>query len=194
MSEILKITKLMAAERQLFEAIKLFFEEGDPISIHTLTSASLGILNPLCRQKKGFDGFIVTKKSPYIKEEKRKEWINFIRIPQNFFKHADNDPDNTLEFRPKINKYHIIEAVSLHEVLSEYIIIEFYIFKQWFLLSNPELITKEAQATYSDFIKKETFDSNDYSLWRELLNQGQRNIQRMNTQINGKPWKSIYNT
>jgi hypothetical protein len=39
------IPKIGAARRQLLEAINLFFEERDPVSVHTRVSASLGILH-----------------------------------------------------------------------------------------------------------------------------------------------------
>ena len=39
------VTKIGAARSQLIEAIHLFFEDRDPVSIHTLVGASLQILN-----------------------------------------------------------------------------------------------------------------------------------------------------
>jgi hypothetical protein len=39
------VTKIGAARSQLIEAIHLFFEDRDPVSIHTLLGASLQILN-----------------------------------------------------------------------------------------------------------------------------------------------------
>ena len=32
-----------------------------------------------------------------IKDEYRKQWIKVIKKPMNFFKHADNDPEEALE-------------------------------------------------------------------------------------------------
>ena len=46
------ISKLDAAKRQLEMAIKLYFNDDDPISIHTLASASEEILMKLLIQPK----------------------------------------------------------------------------------------------------------------------------------------------
>jgi hypothetical protein len=43
----IKISKLDAARRQLDTAIELWFHDGDPISIHTLTSAAFEIIQDL---------------------------------------------------------------------------------------------------------------------------------------------------
>jgi hypothetical protein len=40
----IKISKLEAARRQVETAIRIYFANGDPVSIHTLAAASLQIL------------------------------------------------------------------------------------------------------------------------------------------------------
>jgi hypothetical protein len=47
----MKINKIDAARQQIETAIKLFFEAEDPVSTHTLISASRGILIPLAKYK-----------------------------------------------------------------------------------------------------------------------------------------------
>ena len=48
------ITKLEAAERQLAQAIRLFFGQGDEIAIHTLASTAYQILSDMCGGNVGF--------------------------------------------------------------------------------------------------------------------------------------------
>jgi len=95
--ESIKITKLDAAERQLLEAIRLFFEERDPVCVHTLAAAAVGVLDDLARSK-GMSRPL--RDSARIAPEHRNDWIAAINAAQNFFKHADRDPDASLEFRP----------------------------------------------------------------------------------------------
>ena len=45
------ITKLEAARRQLESAIFLYFEEKDPVSIHTLTAAAYNILRDISAKR-----------------------------------------------------------------------------------------------------------------------------------------------
>jgi hypothetical protein len=44
----MKITKLDAAKRQLATAIRLYFEDRDPVSVHTLVMAAGEIIDRLC--------------------------------------------------------------------------------------------------------------------------------------------------
>ncbi len=46
----LEISKLDAAKRQLDTAIRLYFCDGDPVSIHTLAAASYNILRDVTEQ------------------------------------------------------------------------------------------------------------------------------------------------
>lgn len=46
-----KVSKLDAAKRQLGTAIRLYFSDGDPVSIHTLTAAAYNILRDVTKQK-----------------------------------------------------------------------------------------------------------------------------------------------
>jgi hypothetical protein len=39
-----KVSKLDAAKRQLETVIRLYFSNGDPVSIHTLTAAAYNVL------------------------------------------------------------------------------------------------------------------------------------------------------
>jgi hypothetical protein len=46
-----QLSKLEAARRQLVSGIRLFFEDGDSVSIYTLAHASWEVLDALCRQR-----------------------------------------------------------------------------------------------------------------------------------------------
>jgi hypothetical protein len=78
----LRVNKLDVAERQLCEAIRLFFERRDPVSVHTLVAASHELLHSL--GKKRGELSIVKDQLP-IDPEKRQEWHRTIRRAQNFF-------------------------------------------------------------------------------------------------------------
>src|SRR5579872_5153508 len=47
----IRVTKLEAAKRQLTAAIRLFFDGGDEIAVHTLAVASYDILHTLSKRK-----------------------------------------------------------------------------------------------------------------------------------------------
>ena len=89
-------TKLEAAERQLRQAIELFFEARDPVSTHTLVAAASGVLGGLA-SKRGIERPV--RDRDLVRDDRRAEFVRILNQAQNFFKHADNDPDATLEFR-----------------------------------------------------------------------------------------------
>jgi len=94
-----KISKLAAARAQLDRAIELWFLDKDPISTHTLAAAAYQLLDDLNKHRA--TGQELLYDSIMIKDEYRKEWIQLIKKPVNFFKHANNDPEEIIEFAPE---------------------------------------------------------------------------------------------
>lgn len=132
-----RITKEEAAKRQLSEAIRLFFERRDPVAVHTLTCAALQVLADLGRNK-GADSFL--KGAALVREEKKKEWFSLMSRAQNFFKHADKDPEDTLEFHPAATPFFIHDAVMLEKKVTGASSPACLAFNAWFCLSYPDLM------------------------------------------------------
>lgn len=77
-------------------AIKLWFEGGDPVAIHSLASAAHEIIHALYRQK-GLKGLVFD--TPRVRPELQQKWASSLKKPFNFFKHGRNEPgDATIEF------------------------------------------------------------------------------------------------
>jgi hypothetical protein len=91
----IRVAKMDAALRQLDTAIRLWFSDGDAVSIHTLVGAAYQIIHDFNKQKGGRD---LLFDSGIIKEEFRAQAIKFLRKDFNFFKHADEDPNDVTEF------------------------------------------------------------------------------------------------
>jgi|GEM_PF-959556 len=88
------ITKKDAAVCQLDTAIKMFFENSDPISIHTLAGAASIVFEDLCKKKRLpiFFDFVPDTFHQNTVEELH---ISF-RKSRNFFKHAKDDSKEEL--------------------------------------------------------------------------------------------------
>lgn len=115
-----RITKTDAAYRQLSEAIKLFFEHRDAVSIHALVAASHELLCDLARHREKDDGFKYAMLTDPIRREKgvsEEEWFKALYKPRNFFKHANNDPDGVLEFDARENVLWLVGACVLYRQL-----------------------------------------------------------------------------
>lgn len=141
----ISITKLDAAKRQLETAIRLYFNEADPISIHTLTCAAHTIIADLNKKIKGTpmvvsDAWVTGKFKKRIKAAFAK--------PQNFFKHADKDPDAVLKFHPEVTEIYLYDACSKYQELTAESVDQFKIFQGWYMSNNPD---------YFEFPGKENF-------------------------------------
>jgi hypothetical protein len=134
-----RVSKLDAARRQLRTAIRLFFADGDTVSIHTLTAAVQGLLRNLLTA--------AGKKSPlrqteedWIKPEHWKDYLALVNAPQNFFKHADSDPDDVFDFRPEVTAHSLLECVIMYQLLTGRMLREGYVFFVWIMVTYPNWI------------------------------------------------------
>jgi len=99
MDEHIHISKLQAAQRQLDAAIRLLFDDGDPVAVHTLVGAASVIITDLIEKHhpdKSWDKF-----AQEANKITASEYFQVMRKPQNFLKHARNDAEATLDFDPK---------------------------------------------------------------------------------------------
>ena len=133
MNKNIKISKLDAAKRQLETAIRLYFNEADPVSIHTLVGAAHGILSDL-NKKRGGKPMIVSDYS--IKEEYKKEIRKKLKEAINHFKHADQAPNAVIDFNPEINDDYIYDACAKYGELTGENVPYFMIFFGWFASKN----------------------------------------------------------
>ena len=92
----LRLTKLDVARRQLRTAIVMFLGDQDPVSVHTLASAAQDVLRGMLKAR-GEQGSLI-KATDLVKTEGLKLWHQLAHQEQNFFKHADRDPDGVLKW------------------------------------------------------------------------------------------------
>lgn len=151
MKKSLAISKLDAAKRQLDTFIKLYFHSGDPVAMHTLTAAAFCIIRDL-NDKRGGNPTLQDKMFEYLKPEHHKLFRDKINEAQNFFKHADRDHTNILEFNPDSTEFIAMDACSKYvELTGEYPPL-FQIFNGWMMLTHQEIFTlpESQQKTLKD--------------------------------------------
>jgi hypothetical protein len=125
------ISKLDAARRQLETAVTLYFHDGDPVSIHTLTGAAYEILLNLTRAK-GETTMIKDLVKDYIKPQFVKELSRKLNEAQNFFKHADKHPDAILTtFEPEQTNLLLLDACWTYRRLSGERLPLLHVFETW---------------------------------------------------------------
>lgn len=95
-----RVTKTEAARRQLCTAIGLYFGAGDPVSTWTLGAASYNVLRDLKRARYSKPMMLKDQLPSTLSGAMRRNLVNSIQRVENFFKHADRDSGETLEFCP----------------------------------------------------------------------------------------------
>ncbi len=141
--EEITVSKLDAAARQLDTAIVLWFDGADIISIHTLAAASHQIIHDINKKRGGRD---LIYDSLVIKDEYQKEWVNKLKSPMNFFKHADKDPDPeaTIEVHSATaNLYFFFSIQGLRQIGFTQSTIPQDAFISWTMLHQPNLVRAE---------------------------------------------------
>ena len=171
----LVLDKFESAKRQIISTIKMFFYDWDVVSQHTLTGAAHQILYDISKiEGRSFS----IKDSPLIKEDKRKEFINAVNIPQNYFKHANKDHKNKLIFRYKFAPFYLFDTIRMFMLLSgDDPSFEMRIFLMWFQLRYPDLLNYPTAEKDLQKIRADTKDPDTFRiLGQHLLEKGQIDI------------------
>jgi hypothetical protein len=133
--ETITVDKMDVARRQLKTAIRLWFEDGDPVAIHTLIFASHEITHRLFKESGQSD---LMFDSTIIKDEHRKEYALMLKEDGIFFKHADRGTSrDTREFVIGRNFLFILmTAIGIGKMVSD-MNDEESIFMYWCRVHHP---------------------------------------------------------
>ena len=140
-----KISKIDAARRQLHSAIVLYFNDADPVPIHTLTAASYNILRDITKAHGKPSMLVKDRMIERIKPGREKFVRDKINEAENFFKHADKDPAGTLDFSPVETELLMFDACLQYQIITDEAIQALKIYELWFLLHNKNLFNLPAQ-------------------------------------------------
>lgn len=140
-----QISKLAAAKRQLVTAIRLHFAEEDPVSVLSLAANAWEVIDELCKLR-GVDS--LSRETEEHVPDGLNLKKNFINSPyRNFFKHADRDPDDTIEPPPDGTVDGILMlAVEDYLRLNQRGPVELQVFQLWFLACHPRKVSDHLYA------------------------------------------------
>lgn len=140
----IKLSKIEVAGIQLNEAIYLFFDKAHPLIIETLIGATTELLRGIGKSK-GITAIL--HDSDFIKPEYKKKWIFNIRKAQNFFKHADRDSEDILDYETTTLPFRIYEACHIYRLLSStlHLSMSVRMFEIWFCCRYPNLLINKEE-------------------------------------------------
>ena len=122
------VTKLEAATRQLRTAVRLFFEEADCLSVHSLAAAVHAVLRDLSAHA-GSKSMV--KPPGYDKR------INFA---ENFLKHANEDPSGKMYIDPlpELTQMLLFDACVMLQGLARDTPFDAKVFWAWYMVTNEQ--------------------------------------------------------
>lgn len=137
LQECIVATKRDIVESQLKTAIRLFFEERDAVSIHTLIASAHQILFDIGKQKGVTSAIKATKN---LRGSEVAAFLKSINYPYNFIKHADKDQDKEIHLGPllQLTQDFIMDAIVMFQNLYGDIPIEAKVYWHWFVSKYPQ--------------------------------------------------------
>ncbi len=140
----IKVAKLDAARRQLETAVRLYFSEADPVSIHTLASAAYQVLSDVNRARGGVP--MLKEQIPtWVRPDATAEAKRRLNEAANFFKHADRDHDEVLEFIQGPTELLLYDAVRKYRELTGETVPVLGVYDVWFWLGPGAEFIVDAQ-------------------------------------------------
>ncbi len=140
MDKSLTISKLDAAKRQLETFMRLYFNGGDPVAMHTLTAAASGVIQDL-NERRGGPPTLTKQMFENVKPGKRPMLAKKLKEAQNYFKHADRDHEATLEFNPDSTELMALDACQTYKEMSGEWPPLFAVFYGWMMMTHQEIFT-----------------------------------------------------
>jgi len=139
----IKVNKIEAARRQIDAAIRLLFDNEDPIAIHTLTMAGFRILRDLAdKQNCNFNKEV---KSLFKPGMEGKAW-GAMQSFANFLKHAQKDPDAIIDnIQEEINEIILFFASLYYRDLGYQFTPEMLALHTWYSTIHPDIISDDAR-------------------------------------------------
>ena len=139
MQKLLKISKLDAAKRQLETVISMYFNSGDPVSIHTLAAAGYNVIRDINSNRGGTSMIVKDYISEHVKPEYKKLLTEKMNEAENFFKHADGYHDAYLDFNPDLTEFLVLDACNKYFELTGELVPMFNIYRSWMMVTRKEI-------------------------------------------------------
>ncbi len=112
MAALVRLTKLDAIRAQLNAAIEMFFTSENIVATHTLAAAAYNALKDIAKHEGAEHPFIKSEYLQSLTEAEQTRTIKLLNEPENFFKHADRDPNAAIQFNPELTELFLIDACA----------------------------------------------------------------------------------
>jgi len=119
-------------------AIRLYFSHGDPVSIHTLAAAAYNVIRDVGEKRGAVPMLLKGKLVEDVRPEARSQFHDKLNEAENFFKHADRDPDAVHDFDPALTEVFLLDASDQYYRLSGEVLPVLGVYRSWFIANHPD--------------------------------------------------------
>jgi|GEM_PF-1083760 len=145
----LRLDKANVAERQLSAAATMFFQSADPVSIHTLSSAALEVISAVAQHRQVPGDSLHEMLIERVRPEHQEELRSLLREPQNFFKHANRDVEERLDFHPDAAGWVLFDGIWIYRRVMQDLPVILRAFEAWWVLQHPHILRDDtARSVY----------------------------------------------
>ena len=135
----MRANKLEAAGRLINSAIRMLFAQEDPLAVYAIAHSAFNVLRDLC-EKNDDQGFY-KQFTDNIRPGMEKEFWKEMNKPWNFLKHADRDPEASLEgVSEELNEATLFMATQLYNDLGQKLTPEMGVLMCFFSALHPDLM------------------------------------------------------
>jgi hypothetical protein len=166
----IRINKMDAARRQINAAIRMTFDEEDPIAIHSVVAAGHRIIRDICEQRGDIESYL--QFTDWIAPGHEADFWRAVNSSANFIKHAVEDAHAIHELDDEAADYMIVFASRWYGDLGNVRSTEMNVFAYWWSLLHPEVW----KPNVLESIRRAGYDSQHSTLQKSMLglNRGDR--------------------
>jgi hypothetical protein len=133
----IKVTRQDATRQQIELAIDLLMRSKSLICANLLAWAAIDVLRAIADASGG--NTFTASLDKHIKPEKLKQWYGFLKANYNFAKHADRDPDRSIELKSGAVEMAIFQAILDYREVYKNPTVPMLFYQGYMLGTNPEL-------------------------------------------------------
>lgn len=163
--KIVPISKRDAVKQQIDEAIWMFFSRRNPVAIHSIVGAAHQVLHDLTNRNCS----MIKNERSASTSRKGKEWYRRLNKEYNFFKHAETDKEETINFDPLLHTYYLVDCVYMYRALTGTSPYNHSIFDSWFALAKPSAIGDPSVRLLAEKAAKDILDPNNFEYFLNLI-------------------------
>jgi hypothetical protein len=168
MDDVVYLSKLEAAERQLKTALQMYAEKKEPVATYTLAAAARTVIRDLARHENFGSILEDTPQNGFCIEQR--QFRKILNSTQNFLKHADKDPKDIHDFRADTVCFILFDAVEMLTRIQKDLFIEALAFRHWFFAVYPSLLLDEVTRQRYERVHQELGEEvNDFGLQFEAI-------------------------